>query len=497
MTGATTTLLTAMDPYPSVLVTPGAATLTLAGTAPAVALGSLTLTPGAAPLTLAAPAPAVIQGSQVVTPGAATLALAAVSPAVVLGSVVVVGGGAALELGTTAGEIVLGALLVDPPAAVVRLGTVSPTVVQGSVAVTPGAAAAALGGSGPVVTLGSLLLTPGAVVLELGATDPLVTPVAGLAIAPGAAVLRLAAALGFARWWTTLAILRNPDRELDVALDAEGAPVVAMIDGEQDPEDEDEGAEGFDYTTRVALEIMIAERGASAATTLALAYAQLVGGVQRDFTLGGAVDDVVELETAFDVARGSYRGAVSTALITLELRWFDGIGFADRETALETLRAVLGAAPPAAALPVRERCMRRLVALVEGATPAPVERNADRECDLAIAPVHVIVLDGGHSRLEANTGVAHYVTRPRLEIVGTAGTHGELAAVAHAEYARIKAAVLDGERRLGGVAIDVVEREAEPLLNRRDYSAPAFCFGLQLDVRFATNESDPGLPAAA
>lgn len=172
--------------YPSVSITPDAASAGASVVAPTVALGSLAIAPAVSSAATSIVAPTVRAGSVTVSPGASTAATSVAGPSVVFGSVSIAPSPASAATGVVAPSVALSALAIAPdPASAATTGQ-APAVVIGGISITPSPAATSAVVAGPVVVLGSITFVPSAV----GASASVVAPVVilgSISIAPASA----------------------------------------------------------------------------------------------------------------------------------------------------------------------------------------------------------------------------------------------------------------------------------------------------------------------
>ncbi|MDP6622793.1 MAG: hypothetical protein QF754_11065, partial [Alphaproteobacteria bacterium] len=117
-----------------------------------------------------------------------------------------------------------------------------------------------------------------------------------------------------------------------------------------------------------------------------------------------------------------------------------------------------------------------------------VERN---RIEPVVAFPTLVMVDGGQTVSEENTGLKLYALKLDLEGYTQATTAAELGPALSDLYAKAVAALMT-DRTLGGVAIDVREGELrDPEIDRTQGHGPHAAFSLAFEVDYATDPADP------
>lgn len=137
---------------------------------------------------------------------------------------------------------------------------------------------------------------------------------------------------------------------------------------------------------------------------------------------------------------------------------------------------------------IREQVLAAVEARLSNIIGVTVERN--RVEPVTVFPSLVLV-DGGHTVSDENTGLKLYALRLDVEGYVQAETADELGPALSDLYAKAITALM-ADRTLGGVAIDVREGELrDPEIDRTQGHGPHSAFSLAFEVDYATDPADP------
>jgi hypothetical protein len=144
--------------------------------------------------------------------------------------------------------------------------------------------------------------------------------------------------------------------------------------------------------------------------------------------------------------------------------------------------------------PLREQVIAALADRLATLTGVRVERNRDREIEPSMMPMLVIV-DGGQSVDEGNSGIRRYVLRLAIEGYVAAATPAGLGLALSDLYARTVELLL-ADHTLGGIAVDLREGDlADPVIDREPGHRPIAGFELSIEVEYWTAPGDLTAPA--
>lgn len=143
--------------------------------------------------------------------------------------------------------------------------------------------------------------------------------------------------------------------------------------------------------------------------------------------------------------------------------------------------------------PIRERIVDRLERQLALTTSATVRRNYRAAVDLATLdpPWFINVLEGDHTVDHETSGIARYALTITLRLVVGGTDDATLPTALNALYAETLLAAYQGNRRLGGLAIDVAEQAAEIDTADDAGTSAAMAMVLTLRIEFETREDDP------
>jgi len=140
---------------------------------------------------------------------------------------------------------------------------------------------------------------------------------------------------------------------------------------------------------------------------------------------------------------------------------------------------------------IREQVLAALESRLGTVAGVTVERN--RVESVTEFPA-LVMIDGGHTVTDENTGLKLYRLRIDVEGYVEATTAAELGPALSDLYAKAVAALM-ADRTLGGIAIDVHEGELrDPEIDRTQGHGPHAAFSLAFEVDYATNPTDPYQP---
>lgn len=137
---------------------------------------------------------------------------------------------------------------------------------------------------------------------------------------------------------------------------------------------------------------------------------------------------------------------------------------------------------------IREQVLAAVETQLATIASVTVERN--RVEPVAAFPTLVLV-DGGHTVSEENTGLKLYALRLEVEGYVQTTTTPELGPALSDLYASAVTALMT-DCTLGGIAIDAREGELrDPEIDRTQGHGPHAAFSLAFEVDFATDPADP------
>ena len=141
---------------------------------------------------------------------------------------------------------------------------------------------------------------------------------------------------------------------------------------------------------------------------------------------------------------------------------------------------------------IREQVLAAFEARLSTIAGVTVERN--RVEPVTAFPV-LVMIDGGQTPSEENSGLKLYALRVDVEGYVQAGTAAELGPALSDLYAQAVKALM-ADRTLGGLAIDVREGEMrDPEIDRTQGHGPFAAFSLGFVVDHLTDPNDPYQPA--
>lgn len=142
--------------------------------------------------------------------------------------------------------------------------------------------------------------------------------------------------------------------------------------------------------------------------------------------------------------------------------------------------------------PIREQVIAAIAARLALLTGVRVERNRDREIEPSMMPMLVLV-DGGQSVDEGNSGIRRYVLRLAIEGYVAAPTSAGLGPDLSGLYARTVEQLL-ADHTLGGLAVDLREGDlADPVIDREPGHRPIAAFELSVEVEHLVS-APPAMP---
>jgi hypothetical protein len=139
-------------------------------------------------------------------------------------------------------------------------------------------------------------------------------------------------------------------------------------------------------------------------------------------------------------------------------------------------------------IPIRERVLAALAARLVAELPdVAVERNRDSAVSRYPA---LVVVDGDQAADHGTAGITQYTAQAVIEGYAQAATPAGLGPVLNDLYGRTLAAAV-ADPTLGGIAVDVREREMTVVVERGEGGKPTAAFSLAIEIEFFTALGDP------
>lgn len=271
-------------------------------------------------------------------------------------------------------------------------------------------------------------------------------------------------------------------------------PRLRMFDGESEPQ-EQLGRGRVRELVHAQVECWAAAPSADIGSAIHDLYARVVLAVVEDIRLGGLAEYVREGDSVVEIDRTPFSAA--TGLLVVGFAIEHEAASADlltkgRAAILGRLETILAATlEPPSGTAVRDLIYADVAARLATALPdVLVLRNADRPPDLKQAPLVVVVLDGGGTASDDDTGATIRTAEIGLECLATAATDELKSEAVCALFDRMRAVLLQ-DATLGGLTTDLLEDTADPHPVRNDFAGPAIGLGATWTAHFITDEQDP------
>lgn len=267
---------------------------------------------------------------------------------------------------------------------------------------------------------------------------------------------------------------------------------LAIIDGTQVILEDHHTGRLYELEARV--DGAVARTGAAEiGAALNALYAQTLQAILTDPGLGGLTSAIREGQTEgasleIEITHDPFTGASGFFGLHLVMPFWQPDGAPPRrEAILEAFATAVAGNAPTVLVSVREQILEAVRVALAAALGIPILRNAPRPLDTRAASQLAVLIDGDQQAdYTADPGRVHYRAQLATEVF-VAGTDAvPLDALIQGVLAAFR-----GAGTLGGLAIDLLEGDTEPSVQRIEYTGPFLAARIRTDVLYATPVGDP------